>query len=45
MSIEENKLLTDILLAIDSIDEHLESKRVFADYKANRQSEGPLKEN
>lgn len=36
MSIEENKLLTDIILAIDSIDEHLESKRIFAEYKANK---------
>jgi len=36
MSIEENKLLTDILLAIDSIDDHLEGKRIFTEYKANK---------
>jgi uncharacterized protein with HEPN domain len=36
MSVEENKLLTDILLAIDSIDEHLEGKRIFSEYKANK---------
>lgn len=36
MSIEEKKLLTDIVLAIDSIDEHLEGERVFAEYKSNK---------
>ncbi|MDB5158199.1 MAG: hypothetical protein JWR50_2906 [Mucilaginibacter sp.] len=36
MSIEEKKLLTDIAEAILSIDEHLESERVFVKYKANK---------
>lgn len=36
MNIEEKKLLTDIIEAIISIDEHLENKRVFAEYKANK---------
>lgn len=36
MSIEEKKLLTDIIEAILSIDEHLEGKRIFAEYKANK---------
>jgi uncharacterized protein with HEPN domain len=35
MSIEEKKILTDILLAIKGIDEHLESRRIFEEYKAN----------
>ena len=36
MSIEEKKLLTDILTAIQGIDEHLEGRRVFEEYKANK---------
>ena len=36
MSIEEKKLLTDILDAIASIDEHLEERRVFEEYKSNK---------
>src|ERR1700755_2933761 len=36
MSIDEKKLLTDIITAIDSIDEHLEGKRIFAEYKVSK---------
>jgi len=36
MSIEEKKLLTDIIDSIVSINEHLEDKRVFAEYKSNK---------
>ena len=36
MSLAEKKLLKDILNAIASIDEHLESKRSFEEYKANK---------
>ena len=36
MSVEEKKLLTDIVLAIYSIDEHLEGKRIFTEYKSNK---------
>ena len=36
MSIEEKKLLTDIKECIISIDEHLESKRVFSEYTTNK---------
>lgn len=36
MRIEEKKLLTDILTAIKGIDEHLESRRVFTEYKASK---------
>jgi len=36
MGIEEKKLLTDIIEAIFSVDEHLEGKRIFAEYKANK---------
>jgi uncharacterized protein with HEPN domain len=36
MSIEEKKLLTDIIEAIISIDEHLEWRRVFSEYKTNK---------
>ena len=36
MSLGEKKLLTDILTAIKGIDEHLEGKRVFEEYKANK---------
>jgi uncharacterized protein with HEPN domain len=35
MSIGEKKLLTDILTAIKGIDEHLESRRLFAEYKTS----------
>jgi uncharacterized protein with HEPN domain len=36
MSIEEKKLLTDIILAVNSIDDHLEGKRIFSEYKSNK---------
>jgi uncharacterized protein with HEPN domain len=36
MTIEEMKLLTDILTSIQGIDEHLEGRRVFKEYKANK---------
>ncbi len=36
MSIEEKKLLTDIIQAIDSIDDHLEGRRIFTEYKSNK---------
>lgn len=36
MSIEEKKLLTDVLEAVNSIDDHLEGKRNFEEYKANK---------
>jgi len=36
MKIEEKKLLTDIIQALLSIDEHLEGRRIFAEYKANK---------
>ena len=36
MSIEEKKLLTDILLCISSIDDHLEGKRILEEYKKNK---------
>ena len=34
--LREKKLLSDILISIISIDEHLDGKRIFADYKANK---------
>lgn len=36
MRLEEKKLLTDMELAILSIDEHLEGRRDFAEYKSNK---------
>jgi uncharacterized protein with HEPN domain len=36
MTIEEMKLLTDILTAIQGIDEHLEGRRTFQEYKTNK---------
>jgi uncharacterized protein with HEPN domain len=36
MSIEEKKLLTDIIEAISSIDEHLDGKRSFDIYQNNK---------
>lgn len=36
MSIEEKKLLTDISVAIISIDDHLEQRRNFEEYKASK---------
>ena len=36
MSTEEKKLLTDILLGISSIDEHLEGRRVLNEYIKNK---------
>jgi uncharacterized protein with HEPN domain len=32
MTIDEKKLLKDILDSIESIDEHLENRRVFSEY-------------
>jgi len=34
--LDEKKLLSDILQCILSIDEHLEGRREFAEYKANK---------
>lgn len=36
MRLEEKKLLLDIQVAITSIDEHLENKRDFEEYKRNK---------
>ena len=36
MSIEEKKLLTDVIVCIDSIDDHLEGRRVFDEYLKNK---------
>lgn len=36
ISLEEKKLLTDIEESILSIDEHLEGRRVFAEFAANK---------
>ncbi len=36
MTIEENKLLTDIKDAILSIDDHLEGRRIFPEYEQNK---------
>jgi uncharacterized protein with HEPN domain len=36
MTVEELKLLTDIKIAIDGIDEHLQGKRDFSIYKGNK---------
>ena len=36
MTTEENKLLTDIKEAILSIDEHLEGRRISAEYEQNK---------
>ncbi len=36
MNLQEKKLLNDISQAILSVDEHLEGKRIFAEYKANK---------
>ncbi|MDE3142951.1 MAG: DUF86 domain-containing protein [Bacteroidota bacterium] len=36
MNVEEKKLLTDIQSSIISIDEHLEGRRVFEEYKSNK---------
>ncbi len=36
MSVEQNKLLTDIIIAIESIDIHLEGRRSFEEYKASK---------
>jgi|SRR6185312_3994637 len=32
MSIEEKKLLTDIIISVSSIDEHLEGRRILEEY-------------
>lgn len=34
--IQEKKLLVDIIQAILAVDEHLEGKRIFAEYKASK---------
>jgi uncharacterized protein with HEPN domain len=36
MSLEEKKLLTDIINAVNSIDDHLEGRRNFDEYAANK---------
>ncbi len=36
MMLQEKKLLADIVQAIAAVDEHLEGKRMFAEYKANK---------
>ena len=36
MTTEEKKLLTDIQEAIQSIDEHLEGRRIFQEYQNNK---------
>lgn len=36
MTLEEKKLLTDIILCISSIDEHLEGRRVLDEYISNK---------
>jgi len=35
-SLEEKKILTDIITAIEDIDGHLEGKRVFEEYKRDK---------
>jgi len=35
MTLEEKKLLTDIILSISSIDEHLEGRRILDEYLSN----------
>ena len=45
MSLEEKKLLTDVITAIQSIDEHLEGRRSFEEYKASKTKRRPWKEN
>jgi uncharacterized protein with HEPN domain len=36
MTIEEKKLLTDVILCIESIDEHLEGRRILEEYIKNK---------
>ncbi len=36
MMLQEKKLLADIVQAVLSVDEHLEGKRIFEEYKANK---------
>jgi uncharacterized protein with HEPN domain len=36
MILQEKKLLTDIKQAILSVDEHLEGRRIFSEYKTNK---------
>jgi hypothetical protein len=36
MTIDEKKLLTDIIICISSIDEHLEGRRVLDEYVKNK---------
>lgn len=36
MILQEKKLLADIMQAILSVDEHLEGKRIFTEYKASK---------
>ena len=36
MTLEEKKLLTDIILSISSIDEHLEGRKILDEYLSNK---------
>ena len=36
MTIDEKKLLTDIIICISSIDDHLEGRRIFDEYIKNK---------
>ncbi|GAA4309896.1 HepT-like ribonuclease domain-containing protein [Compostibacter hankyongensis] len=36
ITLEEKKLLVDILTSIQSIDEHLEGRRIFEEYKSSK---------
>ena len=36
MTLQQQKLLLDIQNAINSIDEHLEGRRIFAEYESNK---------
>ncbi len=40
MTIEEKKLLTDVIVSISSIDDHLEGRRVFDEYLKIRPKDG-----
>ena len=36
MTVEQKKLLTDIIIGINSIDEHLEGRRILSEYLNNK---------
>jgi len=36
MSIDEKKLLTDVIIGISSIDDHLDGRRIFEEYLKNK---------